>query len=203
MNSYLAFNVISARKKYKIEYPALYAPAGHKDEMAFNSVQRAHQNTLESYSLVMLQMMCAGLKYPITSAVCGAIWVGGRVVYGYGASTAVAHSFPFCTHLTSALSLVDSVMQPCKRTTCPNRLRYGRAQRSDGGRHHLALGRYSSCLRLSESGIRPDVKLSMLLDRLSSSSQHSDTHTYDVEPRPTTRAVRMVRMRKTRCKQRS
>ena len=65
---------------------ALYAPPGHNHEIAFNSVQRAHQNTLESYSLVMLQMMCAGLKYPVTSAACGAVYVVGRVIYGYGES---------------------------------------------------------------------------------------------------------------------
>ena len=40
--------------------------------------------TLETYSLVMVQMMFAGLKYPVTSAVCGATWVLGRVIYGYG-----------------------------------------------------------------------------------------------------------------------
>ena len=84
MNAYLSINVALARKKYNITYPALYAPTGHKDEVAFNSVQRAHQNTLESYSMVMLQMMCAGLKYPVTSAACGATWVLGRVIYGYG-----------------------------------------------------------------------------------------------------------------------
>lgn len=32
----------------------------------------------------MVQMMFAGLKYPVTSAVCGATWVIGRVIYGYG-----------------------------------------------------------------------------------------------------------------------
>jgi len=84
MNAYLTINVAMARDKYGIKYPALYAPPGHKDEIAFNSVQRAHQNTLESYSMVMLQMMCAGLKYPVTAAACGAIWVLGRVIYGYG-----------------------------------------------------------------------------------------------------------------------
>ena len=47
MNFYLMVNVVMARKKYDIQYPALYAPAGHKYEKEFNSVQRAHQNTLE------------------------------------------------------------------------------------------------------------------------------------------------------------
>jgi hypothetical protein len=34
----------------------------------------------------MLQMMCAGLKYPVTAAACGAVYVVGRVIYGYGES---------------------------------------------------------------------------------------------------------------------
>lgn len=66
------------------QYPALYAPPGHKNEFEFNSVQRAHQNTLESYGPVMVQMMACGLKYPVTAAVCGALYVLGRVIYGYG-----------------------------------------------------------------------------------------------------------------------
>ena len=46
MNAYLTVNMALARKKYGVSYPALYAPPGHKDEVAFNSVQRANQNVL-------------------------------------------------------------------------------------------------------------------------------------------------------------
>ena len=84
MNAYLTNIVISARKKYGVKYPALYAPPGHKFENEFNSAQRAHQNTLESYSMVMLQMALNGLVYPVTSAVFGGLWVLGRVIYGAG-----------------------------------------------------------------------------------------------------------------------
>lgn len=59
MNIYLVFNVVTARKKYGVDYPALYAPSGHKFEFEFNSVQRAHQNTLESYAFVMTLVSCA------------------------------------------------------------------------------------------------------------------------------------------------
>ena len=88
MNIGLAINVAMARKKYNVQYPNLYAPpdTNKKDAEAFNCIQRAHQNTLESYSVVMLQMMAAGLRYPLTSAFCGFMWVLGRVVYGYGYS---------------------------------------------------------------------------------------------------------------------
>ena len=84
MNTYLIINVAMARKKYDIQYPLLYAPPGHKNEKEFNCVQRAHQNTLESYSFVMLNMCLCGLVYPKTSAALGFIWVVGRVIYGAG-----------------------------------------------------------------------------------------------------------------------
>jgi glutathione S-transferase len=87
MNGYLVYLVISARKKYGVEYPTLYAPESHKYAKEFNSVQRAHQNTLESYALVMLQMCVVGLVYPITAAACGALFCVGRCIYGYGYAT--------------------------------------------------------------------------------------------------------------------
>ena len=69
--SYHRYLVIQARKKYGVEYPWLYAPESNKNHKEFNSAQRAHQNTLESFSFVMLQMCMCGLVYPITSAICG------------------------------------------------------------------------------------------------------------------------------------
>lgn len=84
MNGFLTWNVLSARKKYGVKYPALYAPPGHKFENEFNSVQRAHQNTLESYAVVIIQMALNGLVYPEYSAFFGGLWVIGRIIYGAG-----------------------------------------------------------------------------------------------------------------------
>lgn len=81
---YNVANVSLARKKYGVEYPNLYADKDNKNSNEFNSVQRAHQNTLESYAIVMLQMILNGLVYPKTSAGLGFVWVIGRIVYGYG-----------------------------------------------------------------------------------------------------------------------
>eukprot|EP00927_Polykrikos_kofoidii_P054421 TRINITY_DN48835_c0_g1_i1.p1 TRINITY_DN48835_c0_g1~~TRINITY_DN48835_c0_g1_i1.p1 ORF type:complete len:173 (-),score=23.21 TRINITY_DN48835_c0_g1_i1:67-528(-) len=84
MNFFLTLQVLRARSKYGIQFPALYAPPGHKHEIEFNCVQRAHQNTLESWSMVMITMLVTGLVYPVASAVAGTFWVLGRFVYGIG-----------------------------------------------------------------------------------------------------------------------
>lgn len=83
-----------------MKYPALYAIAGQpcekegakdkvltkEDADSFNCVQRGHQQMLESYHIVMTQMMFCGLVsgYTIPSAVCGGIWVVGKAIYGWG-----------------------------------------------------------------------------------------------------------------------
>mmetsp|Transcript_20263 Transcript_20263/g.52309 ORF Transcript_20263/g.52309 Transcript_20263/m.52309 type:complete len:160 (-) Transcript_20263:57-536(-) len=87
MNMYLTINVLKARKKYSVDYPALYAPESHKYAKEFNSVQRAHQNTLESWAPTMLLMLVVGLRAPKASAISGLLYVLGRVVYGYGYAT--------------------------------------------------------------------------------------------------------------------
>ncbi|CAE7504022.1 MGST3 [Symbiodinium pilosum] len=83
-NMYLTINVVKARKQYGIKYPALYAPDGHPNAESFNSVQRAHQNTLENWAPVQILMAFNGILYPKFAASCGMIWAFGRIVYGYG-----------------------------------------------------------------------------------------------------------------------
>merc|ERR1719263_1884999 len=77
-------NVMKARKEFDIKYPLLYAPESHKNAKEFNCVQRAHQNTLESLSMIMILMIINGLHAPKISASFGLVWVIGRVLYGYG-----------------------------------------------------------------------------------------------------------------------
>jgi glutathione S-transferase len=81
---YLVVNVIMARKKYDVKYPNLYAPAGHKHAEAFNSAQRAHQQTLEGLPYFLMQLLVVGLYYPLFAAACGGLWNVGKIVYGYG-----------------------------------------------------------------------------------------------------------------------
>lgn len=86
-NMYLTINVVKARKKYDVKYPALYALDNHPNAEEFNCVQRAHQNTLENWAPVQLLMAFNGILHPKFAAVCGAIWASGRVIYGYGYAT--------------------------------------------------------------------------------------------------------------------
>merc|ERR1740129_418069 len=83
-NFYLVFNVVKARQKYGVKYPALYAPESHPNAEEFNSVQRAHQNTLENWAPVQLLMAFNGILHPKFAAACGAIWAVGRIIYGRG-----------------------------------------------------------------------------------------------------------------------
>ncbi|XP_068121524.1 glutathione S-transferase 3, mitochondrial-like isoform X2 [Hyperolius riggenbachi] len=80
MNMYLAINVGKARKKYGLKYPAMYSDK----ENVFNCIQRAHQNTLELYPAWLIFQLIAGLAFPLSSSVLGAIWVTSRFSYAHG-----------------------------------------------------------------------------------------------------------------------
>merc|ERR1719272_325809 len=83
-NYYLMMKVGSARKQYGIKYPALYAPPGHKDEEAFNNVQRGHQNYLEAFAAVQIMVLVNGVISPKPAAVCGFVYAIGSFIKGKG-----------------------------------------------------------------------------------------------------------------------
>merc|ERR1712196_748540 len=80
----MGIQVSLARKKYKVDYPALDADSSNPNAKEFNCVQRAHQNTLETWAPVSILCLVNGLAYPVTSARLFAIWIVGRVIYGWG-----------------------------------------------------------------------------------------------------------------------
>jgi len=80
--------VYKQRKVAGIRYPQMYA---EKEEMTsnseayvFNNLQRAHQNTLESYPQFLFCMLATGLKYPTYAATAGGVWVLGRILFTLG-----------------------------------------------------------------------------------------------------------------------
>jgi glutathione S-transferase len=77
--------VMSARKKFGVEYPNLYATPGfHKDADAFNRVQRGHQNMFEVLPLFIAAALIGGLKHPIAVAVEGVLFCLGCYCYLLG-----------------------------------------------------------------------------------------------------------------------
>ncbi|XP_019182699.1 PREDICTED: microsomal glutathione S-transferase 3-like [Ipomoea nil] len=82
LNLWMGFQVGTARKKYKVPYPTMYAiEAENKDAKLFNCVQRGHQNSLENMPVFFMLMILGGIRHPLISASLGAIYIVSR--YGY------------------------------------------------------------------------------------------------------------------------
>ncbi|ETE59726.1 Microsomal glutathione S-transferase 3 [Ophiophagus hannah] len=62
--THLAVNVSKARKKYHVE--------------------RAHQNTLETYPSFLFFLGISGIYYPHVATGLGIAWIIGRILYAYG-----------------------------------------------------------------------------------------------------------------------
>ncbi len=85
VNFYLTTHVMTARKKYDVKLPNLYATPGfHKQADEFNRVQRGHQNIIESISDFRTNSFIAGLYYPNLVAFCGLMHCIGAVLYMAG-----------------------------------------------------------------------------------------------------------------------
>jgi len=80
MVTWKSMKVGIARDEFKIPYPYIYA----SDNIAFNCVLRAHQNTMENYPQFLLMLMIGGLEMPYFCAVGGWIWIFGRIMYAKG-----------------------------------------------------------------------------------------------------------------------
>ena len=60
------------------------------DAFAFNCIQRGHMNTLENMPSVVMLLLVTWPCFPLPSAICGFIWIAGRVLYMIGYSKGVA-----------------------------------------------------------------------------------------------------------------
>ncbi|KAK9768667.1 Microsomal glutathione S-transferase 3 [Basidiobolus ranarum] len=79
----------AARKKYKVDYPDMgcgrYADKlSDEDWVAFNNVQRSHQNYVEQISSAQVFVLLSGLFYPKVSGFLGFTYIVGRQLYSAG-----------------------------------------------------------------------------------------------------------------------
>lgn len=79
---------MKARKQYNVPYPQLYADASNKDGQAFNCIQRGQQNSFENLPTFLAQLLLVGLRFPVSAAVAGVVYLIGRVLYFQGYCTA-------------------------------------------------------------------------------------------------------------------
>ncbi|GBG34591.1 Microsomal glutathione S-transferase 3 [Hondaea fermentalgiana] len=80
----LASRVGKARKKYGVEYPKMYAEGDSEDAKAFNQVQRGHQHALETYPSFLALSLIGGLRHPIVTSLCGAVYMCSRLAWADG-----------------------------------------------------------------------------------------------------------------------
>jgi glutathione S-transferase len=86
-STFMGGPVMSARKKYNVPYPNLYATPGyHKDADAFNRIQRGHQNMFELLPTFSLMALIGGLKYPIACSIYSGLFHVGCVLFQAGYS---------------------------------------------------------------------------------------------------------------------
>ena len=91
-NMFIGGMVMNARKTFNVEYPTLYLGRDDKNAKAFNSVQRGHQNMVESSYICMAMALVGSLHsedFALYNAVGGVCYSIGCYLYAKGYATAM------------------------------------------------------------------------------------------------------------------
>ncbi|DBA04044.1 TPA: hypothetical protein N0F65_009391 [Lagenidium giganteum] len=81
VDQWAGIKVGKARKTYDVHYPQMYAERSDRNFMAFNCVQRAHQNFLENMSFFFTLLMTSSIFRPGLAAIAGFIRLLAFIVY--------------------------------------------------------------------------------------------------------------------------
>ncbi|ETV68907.1 hypothetical protein H257_15254 [Aphanomyces astaci] len=81
VNLWAGFKVGAARRLYGIAYPQMYAETKDEHFLAFNCVQRAHQNVLENLPTFLSLLFVSSVYRPLWAAIAGLVRVIGFIVY--------------------------------------------------------------------------------------------------------------------------
>ena len=84
LQTHMACNTNGARKKFEVPWPHTFAPHGHKDKVAFDCVQRAHLNFVETYTQVLVLVYFAAQDTPNLAFVTGTFFLLGRLAFANG-----------------------------------------------------------------------------------------------------------------------
>merc|ERR1711990_1024951 len=82
---------MKARKQYDVKYPTMYLERSHKNAQKFNSVQRGHQNMIETQASFTLMALFGALyssNFALANAVGGLCYCLGCFLYAKGYATA-------------------------------------------------------------------------------------------------------------------
>jgi len=80
----LGLKVGAARTECGVDLPAMYATGTDARSVRFNCVQRGHQHALESLPALLAASMVGGVRYPVSVAAFGLLWIKARFAWAHG-----------------------------------------------------------------------------------------------------------------------
>merc|ERR1719421_962536 len=72
--------VNAARVKYNVPWPTLYVEPSYPHATAYNCAQRAHQHVLEQTPTLVILVLIASTRYPLTAGLASAFFSTSKIV---------------------------------------------------------------------------------------------------------------------------